>query len=993
MTIQLDDLPEIYEQSIKNYHMLMSRRVKDILVVTSLYDACIINQEQRLEERIATLYRQGDYHRPPRVTWVHAAADAMTALDQKDFDLVITTLQISDAQAADLAVAIKSRWARLPVMLLVHAPEAVRHLRQGRMAPAGVDQVFVWSHDTEQVLGMIQCAQDMLNVRQDTQRCRVPVILLAGAAGGAIASMVPVVFRELRSQTELSVRDGRDAEVQRLLRKARPRVVMAGDSPSVIDALEMFAPYLVGVIGAWAPGNDPSAGGTDEMTMDFLAAIRKNHAKLPVLWVDVEPRFLAQVASMGGVETLVRGNDVTAAVTDFMQRRLGFGAMAIRGADGRVTAQAQTLAELEPLVDTLPEAVLCDHIRNHDFTRWLRARGEILLAGRLQTLGAPTANDVRRSACRDILVKLFRARRINRLQETIAAFDQEAFDPARGFYRIGRGSMGGKARGLLFLASQLGKDPAWAQNFPQIDVVVPRALVVTTDIFDAFIDANDLQVPARTPMTDAEIAERFAAAPLPSPVADDLDAYLAQVAQPLAVRSSSLLEDSLSRPYAGIYKTYMLPNDHPDRRVRLEELMAAVKLIYASTFFEEPRAFAARTQQKPDEEKMAVVVQPLVGQHHDDIYLPAVSGVAQSYNYYPMAPMQPEDGIASIAVGLGKSVVDGERVLRFCPRYPRHLPQFSTVDDILDNAQRHYYGLKTKVSPLVLGTDADATLTKRDIGDGDPPDLIRLSTSTYMPEEHRIKDAAVGGGHPVVTFAPLLKYERLPLPAILNELLAAGRKGLGRPVDIEFCIHYPEGTAGRAQLSILQIRPMAGRTEANEVAIRDEDRRHAFCYSENALGNGALSDLVDIVYVKPADFDPAKTPQIAREIARINAELSKSGQRYLLIGPGRWGSADPWLGIPVNWADISGAAAIVETTHEACNVDPSQGSHFFHNLTSLGMSYLNITAGSEDFIKLGWFASHPVMRVTRFLSHIRLERPVIIKVDGRRSCGIIRDSR
>ena len=917
----------------------------------------------------------------------------MTALDQKDFDLVITTLQISDAQAADLAAAIKSRWARMPVMLLVHTPEAVRHLRQGRMAPAGVDQVFVWSHDTEQVLGIIQCAQDMLNVRQDTQRCRVPVILLAGAAGGAIASMVPVVFRELRSQTELSVRDGRDAEVQRLLRKARPRVVMAGDSPSVIDALEMFAPYLVGVIGAWAPGNDPSAGGPDEMTMDFLAAIRKNHAKLPVLWVDVEPRFLEQVASMGGVETLVRGNDVTAAVTDFMQRRLGFGAMAIRGADGRVTAQAQTLAELEPLVDTLPEAVLCDHIRNHDFTRWLRARGEILLAERLQTLDAPTANDVRRSACRDILVKLFRARRINRLQETITAFDREAFDPARGFYRIGRGSMGGKARGLLFLASQLGKDPAWAQNFPQIDLVVPRALVVTTDIFDAFIDANDLQVPARTPMTDAEIAERFAAAPLPSPVADDLDAYLAQVAQPLAVRSSSLLEDSLSRPYAGIYKTYMLPNDHPDRRVRLEELMAAVKLIYASTFFEEPRAFAARTQQKPDEEKMAVVIQPLVGQHHDDLYLPAVSGVAQSYNYYPMAPMQPEDGIASIAVGLGKSVVDGERVLRFCPRYPRHLPQFSTVDDILDNAQRHYYGLKTKVSPLVLGTDADATLTKRDIGDGDPPDLIRLSTSTYMPEEHRIKDAAVGGGHPVVTFAPLLKYELLPLPAILNELLAAGRKGLGRAVDIEFCIHYPEGTAGRAQLSILQIRPMAGRTEADEVAILDADRRHAFCYSENALGNGTLSDLVDIVYVKPADFDPAKTPQIAREIARINAELSKNGQRYLLIGPGRWGSADPWLGIPVNWADISGAAAIVETTHEDFHVDPSQGSHFFHNLTSLGMSYLNITAGSEDFIKLGWFASHPVMRVTRFLSHIRLERPVIIKVDGRRSRGIIRDSR
>ncbi len=994
MTIQLDDLPEIYEQSIKNYHMLMSRRVKDILVVASLYDACIINQDRRLEERIAALGRDGAHHRPPRVTWVHSGAEALTCLEEKDFDLVITTLQVSDAQAAELGAAIQSRWARIPVMLLVHSPEAVRHLRQGGTIPTGIDQVFVWSHDTEQVMAMIQCAEDMLNVRQDTQRCRVPVILLVGASGEAMTAMMPVVYRELRAQTELSVRDGRDTEVRRLLRKARPRVVLAADRPAATEALELFAPYLVGVIGAWKPhrahqDNGPYAEGADLL----LSAIREQYADLPILWMDVEPRLLDQVHSMGAVDAHAPGEAAETAVADFMRRRLGFGAMEIRDRQGRVAARAETLAELEPLISTLPEEVLCAHIQNHDFIRWLRGRGEILLAERLQALDAVTPDKGLRNSCREILLKLFRARRINRMQETIAAFDRETFDPAQGFYRIGRGSMGGKARGLLFLASQLGKDQTWAQQFPQIDMVVPRALVVTTDIFDAYIDTNDLQIPARTQMSDAEIAERFAAAPLPVSVVNDLDAYLARVDQPLAVRSSSLLEDSLSRPYAGIYKTYMLPNDHPERRVRLDELTAAVKLIYASTFFEEPRAFAARTQQKPDEEKMAVVIQPVVGHHHGSLYLPAVSGVAQSYNYYPMAPMQPEDGIASIAVGLGKSVVDGERVLRFCPRYPQNLPQFSTVDDILDNTQRYYYGLKMKVSPLALGIDADATLDKREIGDDDPADLIHLSASTYMPEEHRIKDANVGGGYPVVTFAPLLKYERLPLPAILDGLLTAGRKGLGRAVDLEFCIHYPEGMAGRAQLSILQIRPMAGPTEAEAIAILEADRRHAFCYSENALGNGVLSDLVDIVYVKPADFDPGKTPEIAREIARINAELTQNAQRYLLIGPGRWGSADPWLGIPVNWADISGAAAIVETTHEAFRVDPSQGSHFFHNLTSLGMSYFNITADSEDFIKLGWFASHPVMRVTRFLSHIRLERPVVIKVDGRRSCGIIRDSR
>ncbi|MBL0714043.1 MAG: hypothetical protein JJV98_10125 [Desulfosarcina sp.] len=526
-----------------------------------------------------------------------------------------------------------------------------------------------------------------------------------------------------------------------------------------------------------------------------------------------------------------------------------------------------------------------------------------------------------------------------------------------------------------------------------MDVVLTRALVVTTDIFEAFVETNDLQVRSRTRRRDEEIAERFKAAPLPAKVVEDLDAYLTRVENPLAVRSSSLLEDSLSRPYAGIYRTYMLPNDHPDRQVRLDELLTAIKLIYASTFFEEPRAFAERTRQKPDEEKMAVVIQGLVGQFCDDLYLPVISGVAQSYNFYPIAPMQPEDGIANIAVGLGQTVVDGERALRFCPRHPQNLPQFSTVDDILDNAQRYFYGLKMQSSPLKLGIDTNATLAKREIGDSDHPDLMRLSTSTYLPEEHRIKDAAVAGGYPVVTFAPLLKYDALPLAEILKELLDVGQRGLGRPVDIEFCIHNPADGNGRPQLSILQIRPMAGRAEFSAVAIQSEERKHAFCYSENALGNGVNSDLTDILYVKPADFDPAKTREIAKDIARMNAELTQAGRHYLLIGPGRWGSADPWLGIPVNWADISGAAVIVETTHAAFRADPSQGSHFFHNLTSLGMSYLNIIADSADFIQPGWFASHPVMRVTRFLSHIRLDRPVVVKVDGCSSRGIIRDSR
>ena len=427
--------------------------------------------------------------------------------------------------------------------------------------------------------------------------------------------------------------------------------------------------------------------------------------------------------------------------------------------------------------------------------------------------------------------------------------------------------------------------------------------------------------------------------------------------------------------------------------MRLKELIRAVKLVLASTFFEEPRAFAARTLQKPDEEKMAVIIQRLVGRQYDDLFFPGISGVAQSYNYYPMGPMKPEDGIANIAVGLGKSVVDGERSLRFCPLYPEQLPQFSMVEDILENAQREFYGLKRDWRGSDLGLREESALEKRDIMDIKDPALRQLVSSTYLPEEHRIKDTVMAGGHPVVTFASILKYGAMPLPEILSAVMDVGQKGMDCAVDVEFSINLPQDRDGVPEVAILQIRPMASRGAMAPVEILPEEAKRAFCYSENALGNGITRDLTDIIYVKPADFDASKTVDIAREIGRLNAELTKDGQKYILIGPGRWGSADPWLGIPVRWADISGAAVIVETTHDSFTADPSQGSHFFHNMTSLGMNYLNITNGTQDFIKPSWFSSRPVMRVTRFLSHIRLNRAVVVKVDGRRSTGIIRDSR
>jgi hypothetical protein len=678
-------------------------------------------------------------------------------------------------------------------------------------------------------------------------------------------------------------------------------------------------------------------------------------------------------------------------LSDFVADQLGFGAFVFAGDPESGPARAQTLAEMEQLLPQIPEALIARHAARQDFERWLAARGELVLAHHLRGLRLE-AIPPDGAAWRAALLQGLRLRRECRDEDDIPDFDPQAQGAAMAFAKIGRGSLGGKARGLAFLKRQLSSQSEFAKRFAQFEIFVPATLVITTEVFERFVEENDLTVASRTHLSDDAIARRFLEAPLPEEVVAALGAYLAQAAYPLAVRSSSLLEDSLARPYAGIYKTYMLPNDHPELDVRLMELLAAVKLVYASTFFAEPRAFALRTHQKPDEEKMAVVIQNLVGRRYDDLFLPALSGVAHAYNYYPVAPMRPEDGTVSIALGLGKTVVDGERALRFCPRYPRNLPQFSTVDDILENAQRHFYGLKRLTSPLTLDIQAEATLDKREIADFQHPALLRPLVSTYLPEEHRIKDGCIPGGHPVITFAPILKHDSMPLAEALCALLELGQQGLSGPVDVEFCVNLPEEGQARPQLAVVQIRPMAARDELGAVEIGSDEIRRAFCHSRNTLGHGCIDTLTDILLVKPAEFDPAKTREIAREIGQLNALLAKEGRRYVLIGPGRWGSLDPWLGIPVRWSDITAAAVIVETAHAALKVEPSQGSHFFHNMTSIGMGYFNISAGGEDFINFSWFASHPVLRVTRYLSHIRLDRPVRVKLNGRNSQGIICDS-
>ena len=638
---------------------------------------------------------------------------------------------------------------------------------------------------------------------------------------------------------------------------------------------------------------------------------------------------------------------------------------------------------LERRMAEIPEDAFVHHCNRNDFSRWLFARTEITLASKVRPLRDADFQSVQ--GHRDYLISIIHSRRSRRQKGIVVNFEAGDFDLDAEFFKIGKGSLGGKARGLAFMANLLQRVSEIHEKYPKIKLGIPQSLVITTEGFDTFVAENDLKRFATRDADDEEVAEAFRRASFPQPIADDLRAYLAQVTYPLAVRSSSLLEDAKFRAYAGLYRTYMLPNDHASLDVRLKQLIAAIKLVYASTYFQSPKAFSRRVGHRTEEEKMAVIVQQLVGEPCGRHFYPAISGAAQSYNYYPFGPMKPEEGIVTIALGLGKTVMEGEKALRFCPRHPQVLPQRSTVADILDNSQQFFYSLRLGGPYPALGINEDANLEKREVAAaaGDAP--VRAFSGYFLPRENRIRETFDKDGYAVLTFAQVLKYDLFPLAPMLADVLALGQEGIGSPVELEFSVNLKQCTAGRPEFALLQLRPMTARPELVRVDIAEAEVRRAFCASCQALGNGEKTEIADIVFVKPDTFDVGRTLEIAREIGKINAALMAEQRKYLLIGPGRWGSADRWLGIPVSWAEICGVGAMVETTAAELKADPSQGSHFFHNITTLDITYCTVNPEKGDRLDWAWIASQPRAAETRYVARVRLDAPFMIKADGRSS--------
>ena len=963
----------------------MAHKVRNILLVSSLYDACMLEEDCRLAERIINEYRGLNLSKPPRLTWVSSAEEALSNLDEKDFDLVITMPRLADMDAFVLGQEIKARAPDLPVFLLAHRARAP-DLDHKLVSIGGIDRIFVWLGNADLLLAQIKSVEDRWNVKHDTEVAGVRVILFIEDSPSYISTILPVLYREVVSQTQAVMEEKLNEEHRLLTMRARAKILVAKTYEGALGLYEQFKPYILGII---SDVRFPRAGKLDpDAGVAIVSRVKEEIPDIPVLLTSSESANRDKADRISADFLDKNSPSLTAEIHEFFLNKLGFGDFVFRMPDGQEVTRVSNVRALEKALATVPVESFRYHGSRNDFSRWLFARTETLVAAKMRPL---TVDDFEGDdeKARQFVIDILHARRKKRQKGVVVDFDAGDFDPDVDFLKIGKGSLGGKARGLAFVSTLLHLNQPLHDKFSEIDIIVPHTLVITTEGFETFIEANNLHEFSKTDDPDEVIADHFLKAEFPDWIARDLTAYLAKVRYPLAIRSSGLLEDAQFRAYAGLYRTYMLPNDHPDLQSRVDQVIRAVKLVYASTFFQGPKMFSKRVGQRTEDEKMAVIVQELIGERYNGFFYPAISGVAQSRNYYPYSRIKPEDGCVTLALGLGKTVVEGGKALRFSPQHPQILPQYGSVEDILKNSQRMFYALKMNGAPVELGVNDEATLARRDISEADAEAPIQLLASTYIPEEGRIRDTTYLPGDRLLTFAPVLKFNTIPLSGLLTEILSLSHEGMGCPVEIEFSVNLGHGGRHKPAFALQQLRPMSARAELIEVNVAPDEIERAFAYSTNALGNTYRYDMVDILYVKPGDFDPGRTVEIAREIGRFNAGFNIEGRPYLLIGPGRWGSADRWLGIPVTWSDISGVAAIVETALPQLKAEPSQGSHFFHNVTTLGINYITITNSDQDFIDWDWLTSQPKADESQYVAHVMLDRPFVLKVDGRKSRGVM----
>lgn len=965
------------ELAFGGYHSLMPNRVRDILLVASPYDSFILEEDGRFTEQIYSQYAELHLTSPPRFHQVARAGQALDALGRMPVDLIITTPHCADMSPLELAEAVRRQRPALPVIMLTY--DRLTAQTYADLVPeAAYEEVFCWTGDPALLLAMVKSVEDRLNVAHDTAITSVRVILVVEDSPAFYSAYLPVLYTEVYAQTQALLADTVN-EADRVYRmRARPKILMARTYEGAMALVERYRPYLQGVV---TDMRFPRGGRLDrDAGRALIGALRAAMPELPVLLQSSEPRH-AEVARALGVAFLGKQHaDLLAQLRAFMRDHLGFGPFVFRLPDGHAIGRAADIPALMRVIDQVPDACIRFHGERHHFSQWLMTRCEFQLAAEVHSWHVDdfaTMDDARRRL-RTALAQVLETRQRGQVTDYRRGTEMLR----RDFTRLGRGSMGGKARGLAFVSQQLARHPLRAR-FPGVRVFVPRSTVICTEVFEQYVARSGLRERALAAPDDDAVRALFLAEPLPDSLMEDLAAFLAEVRYPLAVRSSSLLEDSAFAPLAGLYDTRLVPNRSPDDGVRLQQLATAIKLVYASTFFQSARRYMQAASLRLEEERMSVILQRLIGTRHGARFYPDFAGTAQSRNFYPIRYCAPEDGVATVALGLGHTVVDGGRALRFCPRYPEVVPQLSSPEQALREAQTEFRALD-----LTATGDAALRATGYPLEAAEGDGTLDAVASVYDADNDRLIDSLGTPGPRVVTFAPVLKFDRFPLARLLSELLALGAEGLGTDVELEFAAALGDD-AGRSEFAFLQLRPLVAAAPGANPGLAPREGERVWLRGP-ALGAGAIPGLADVVYVHPERWAPARTAAAAAVIDAMNAELLGAGRPYVLAAPGRWGTADPLLGIPVVWSQVSGARVIAELAIPGFRVDPSQGTHFFHNVTSLRVGYFSLDLAKEPgALDLAWLESLPAVREDAGVRHVRLPAPCEARLDGRAREGVV----
>ncbi|HTY08882.1 MAG TPA: PEP/pyruvate-binding domain-containing protein [Candidatus Edwardsbacteria bacterium] len=962
---------------------LMPYKVRRVLLVASLYDSFILEEDGRLHDLLGQAYKQRDLGYVPTLSRVTGGAAALQALEREAFDLVVCVQRLGDMDPFTFGKKAKGIHPGLPVVILAFNTPELARLQELNDFTA-IDKVFVWQGDGKILAGIVQFVEDLKNAESDTHLFGVPNLLIVEDSVRFYSTYLPVIFEELWDQTEKLLEDDLGYSQKALRQRGRPRVHLAETYEQAVAVFEKYQDNLLGVFtDVRYPRNgklDPRAG------VEFAKLVRAELPHLPLL-IQSSEENTEQIAKDLDAEFLLKSSPTL--VDEFrhvLVEHFGFGDLVLRDKSGDEVARIKNLDSFLSVIDSLPAGALRHHFQSGDIRRWLLLRTEFDLA---RVLAQPDIAAIQDDAgLRSRIKQEMQARRQQRHRGSILNYSRR-FDASQWhFARLGGGSIGGKARGLAFI------DKVLASHFDHskyegVTVSIPRTLVLGTDLFDEFVRHNDLFKKAMAEDSDARIVNLFLNASLPPTVVGDVRDFIKQVKRPLAVRSSSLLEDALYQPFAGIYYTKMVPNNQFDLDARFLGLDNAIKLVWASTFLKQARSYIESTNHRCDEEKMAVIVQEVVGAEHNGRWYPDFAGVARSYNYYPVGHAKPEDGVVNAALGLGKTVVDGGVSLRFTPAYPEVLPQFYSVKEMLANSQKAFYAIDMSPHASTAFAEEDQYLVSLPLEQAERDGTLEHVGSVYDHGNQRLVDGINEPGPRVVSFAHILKYNMFPMAELLDHLLKLASLAMSCPVEMEFAVRLDPKNIMPADFGFLQVRPLVVSDELVKVDLAAGAQGDALCFSDQVLGNG-VSGFSDIIYVKPKSFDAAQTPQIANEVGELNKKLKEQDRNYILIGPGRWGSSDPWLGIPVKFDQISKVKVVVEACLPTMNVDPSQGSHFFQNMTSLRIGYFTVpTDEQRGRIDWDWLDARPAAAETEHLRWIALDKPLQVQIDGRSSHGVI----